>query len=636
MKISHKILAITFLISSAAIAGIAGLTINAATDALRDLSKKRLFDNISREARIIQNSVDMVKSDIAMLGGQGALGVLAESAESPPIDNLQMLGDQLDTMMRKRAAYAQIQVVLAGAGSPRVVRSTRFGDTVRTFLDPPVLNPSYQNVLREAQGLRTGEVLVGPARQDEKDGSLVAKRVLYFSSPVIAKNGTTVGAVAVVVDFEALVRGMGRPHDDIDYYVTDSTGRYLFRSMQEPDKAGKGAATNILDDFRLHERWAAWLSQEDRHLQAELADQSMVVDLHRIELLTETRNSDRQILVVGGAASLADVEMKAVKFRSELAIVVLGVGTLMALALALATAYLTRPIGKLTAAANRIAAGDRNVVAPTHQRDEIGVLARAVMRMAEALRNAAKNDEQAAMGRMATMIAHDLRNALSSIKMNLKILYTHHRGEGDDYSDGCEIALEQVRYMENILNDMLAFARPDSMELDWVNLGDTIRTATVSLLPDVTRKSINIETGSDDKLPTVLGDRNKLLQVFQNVLDNAIQAAPEGGHVSIEARPLLHGSQPAVEIKIVDDGAGIPAEVADKIFEPFFTTRARGTGLGLAIVQRIVKQHGGQVHLAPAPGGGTVATIVLPLTPVAWNQEPASAPEENPVSLARG
>lgn len=234
------------------------------------------------------------------------------------------------------------------------------------------------------------------------------------------------------------------------------------------------------------------------------------------------------------------------------------------------------------------------------------------------------------------MIAHDLRNALSSIKMNLKILYTHHRGEGDDYSDGCEIALEQVRYMENILNDMLAFARPDSMELDWVNLGDTIRTATVSLLPDVTRKSINIETGSDDKLPTVLGDRNKLLQIFQNVLDNAIQAAPEGGHVSIEARPLLHGSQPAVEIKIVDDGAGIPAEVADKIFEPFFTTRARGTGLGLAIVQRIVKQHGGQVHLGPAPGGGTVATIVLPLTPTAWDQEPASAPEENPVSLARG
>lgn len=625
MKIANKILAITFLISGVAIAGIAGLTLDAATEALRDLSKRRLFDNVSREARIIQNSVGMVKSDIAMLGARGALGVQTEAAPMPSADDLQMLGDQIDAMMRKRPAYAQTQVILAGAGGPRVVRSTRIGDTVRTFFDPPAMKPRYQEVLREPQGLRSGAILlVAPVRPDQQDGERMAKRVLHFSLPVTAKSGAIAGAVSVVVDFEALVHGMGRPHDDIDYFVADSTGQYLFRSVSDAERPIRRASASLLNDLSLQERWSAWLAQDSGHLQVELADQGMAVALHRVELLNGARNDDRQVLIVGGIASLADAEMKIGKFRGELMIVVIGVGALMALALAFSTAYLTRPITELTAAANRIASGEQGVVAPTRQRDEIGVLASAVMRMAQALRNAAKNDEQAAMGRMATMVAHDLRNALSSVKMNVKILYTHHREAGDDHLDSCEIALDQIRYMESILNDMLAYAHPDGLELDWLDLGDIIRTAVVSLHPAITGKAVNVETGRDDKLPTLQGDRNKLLQVFQNVIDNAIQAAPEGGRVSIAARSLLYDSRPAVEIRIVDNGAGVPADIADKIFEPFFTTRARGTGLGLAIVQRIVKQHGGEVFLASAPEGGTAATILLPLTPPV--QESATAP----------
>lgn len=627
MKISNKIFAITFLISSVAISGIAALTIVSATDVLRDLSKKRLYDNVGREARTIQNSVEAAKNDIAMLGGRGALGALADLSESLARDNLQMLGDQLDVVMNKRPVYKQIQIILTHSGVHHAVISTRIGDTVRTFLDPPVLYSAYPEILREPQGLRSGDILIEPNRTASVRGGVTeSKQVLYYSFPIVANNSAIIGAIAVIVDFDALVRGMGYPNDGIDYYVTDSKGRYLFSSTQEPNQSMKGVAANIVDDFKLHDKWAAWLSQEDSHLQAELTDRSVVVDFHRIELLDEKRTHDRQALIVGGAVSLDDVEMNIVNFRSQLAVVVLGVGALMALALALATVYLTRPIGDLTKAANRIAEGDRSVVAPTDQQDEIGVLARAVMRMARALRDSAKNEEQASMGRMATMIAHDLRNALSSVKMNLKILHTHHREAGDDYGDNCEIALDQVRYMENILNDLLAFARSGSMDLDWVNLGDTIRTATVSLLPDITHKSIHIIEASGQKLPTVLGDRNKLLQVFQNLLDNAIQAAPEDGHVSIEARSVLHDSQPSVEIRISDDGAGIPLEDIEKVFEPFFTTRARGTGLGLSIVQKIVKQHGGEVSLDTGKSGGTVATVVLPLSSAAANQDCEHAP----------
>lgn len=624
MKIAKKILAITFLISSVAIAGIAGLTLTVATDALHDLLRRSLGDSVSREARILQSSVDMVRSDMALLAEGGASSVSAEYS-GPNVDNLQMLSDQLDAMMRKRPAYAQVQIILKGAGAPRILRSTRLEDAVRTMIDPPTLNPSHEAILREKQGLRSPDVMAGPfQRQMQGRAGGPAGQVLYFTSPVAAKDGGILGAVSVAVDFDRLVGGIGRPQDAMVFAVADRTGRYLYRSGQEQHAAEPGVMASVVDEFHLRDRWGTWLVQDDPHLQFELPDRSMVVDLRRILLSDAVRDAAAEILVVGGAASYSDVEMKAAKFRSQLAVAVLGVGALMVLALAFATAHLIRPIDELTKVANRIAAGDRDVVAPTQHQDEIGVLARAMMRMADELRKAAKNAEQAAMGRMATMIAHDLRNALSSVKMNLQILYTHHRDDGDDYGDGCEIALEQVRYMENILNDMLAFARPDSLELDWVDLGETINTAAVSLLPDITRKSIEVKTASDHKLPTVLGDRNKLLQVFQNVLDNAVQAAPEGGHVTIEARSLLHESQPAVEVRVVDDGAGIAAEVAEKVFEPFFTTRARGTGLGLAIVQRIVKQHGGQVHLASVPGRGAVATIILPLTPANWNDEPAA------------
>ncbi len=616
MKIANKILAITFLISGIAIAGIAGLTLDAASEALRDLSRRRLFDNVSREARIIQSSVDMVRSDIAMLGEGGTLGVLAEAPPMPSSEDLQMLGDQIDAMMRKRPAYAQTKVILAGAAGPRVVRSARIGDNVRTFLDLPVINPRHQEILKEPQGLRGGEVLfVAPSRLDQQDGEQIARRMLFFSSPVFTKNGTVAGAVSVAVDFETLVRGMGRPYDDIDYFVTDRAGQYLFRSVSDAEKPIRRASASLLDDLNLYERWSTWLARDNGHLLDELAGQGMAIALQRIELLPGARNGERQMLIVGGIVSAADTEMKVGMFRNRLMIAVTGVGALMALALLLATAYLTRPIGQLTEAANRIAAGERDVVAPTQQRDEIGVLARAMMRMAEALRNAAQHGEQAALGRMATMVAHDLRNALSSVKMNLKILYAHHREADNERLDSCEIALDQVRYMENILNDMLAYARPDRLELDWLDLGDIIHTAVVSHLPDITSKSVNVETGGAEKLPTLQGDRNKLLQVFQNIIDNAVQAAPEGGRILISVRPLLFDSRPAVEIRIVDNGVGVPPDIADKIFEPFFTTRARGTGLGLAIVQRIVKQHGGTVSLASAPEGGTVATVTLPLTP---------------------
>lgn len=614
MKLANRILVITFLISTAAIVGIASLTVSAASEALHDFLRKSLDDSVGREARIMQYSIDMLKSDLALLAEASASGILDEHSE-PNTGSLRMLADHLNAMMRERPAYAQAQLILGGAIGQRV-RSTRSEDGGQATIDAPTGGLRYEAVLREKQGLRqwTAQFGVAPRASKGAEETAAGRNALYFSAPVLSRGGLTVGAVAIVVDFDLLVRELGRPSEDVSYYVGDQTGRYLYRSRPAP-ATGDGAKGNMLDDFHLRNGWGKWLAEGEPHLQRELRDPPRVVNLRRVDLVEATSAAPPEIVVVGGMALFADVEMKVAKYRTQLAVTVLGIGTLMVLALVFAICYVVRPIESLTNVADRIAAGDPNVMAPTQRRDEIGILARAMIRMADRLRKTAKNSEQAAMGRMASMIAHDLRNALSSVKMNLHVLQGHHRKQNDDYMDGCEIALDQVRYMEHILNDMLAFARPGKLDLEWLDLGEVISTASVSLLPDALRKSIDLRSGGEQKLPTVRGDRNKLLQLFQNLLDNAIQAAPEGGHITIETRALLHDSQPAVEIKITDNGPGIAPEIAGTLFEPFITTRARGTGLGLAIVQRIVSYHRGHVTLNSGPSGGAVAKVLLPLSP---------------------
>ncbi|OAN67315.1 hypothetical protein A6A05_18280 [Magnetospirillum moscoviense] len=344
----------------------------------------------------------------------------------------------------------------------------------------------------------------------------------------------------------------------------------------------------------------------------------MSVAVERV-LLSDPLMGDRaRLITVGGMASLAEIESEVRTYRTQLVAAALAVGALVALALALATVRLTRPIHDLTQVADRIAAGERNLSSASVDRhDEFGMLARSIMRMLDALRDSAKNEEQAALGRMATMIAHDVRNALSSVKMNVKILHTHHSRDQGDLAEGCEIALEQIGYMENILTDMLDFARPRGLVMDWVDLDEVIRIATLSMLPEIGERSV-VLCQSHERLPKVFGDRTRLIQVFQNLMANAIQSMSNGGHLTLDAKSTLHQSRPAVEVLIADNGSGIPEELLSKAFDPFFTTRTKGTGLGLTIVRRIVIDHGGAIRLEQNPEGGTIARVMLPLSPPEW------------------
>lgn len=232
----------------------------------------------------------------------------------------------------------------------------------------------------------------------------------------------------------------------------------------------------------------------------------------------------------------------------------------------------------------------------------------------------------AAMGRMATTIAHDLRNPLSSIKMALKIVSKQFSGQAKtrkaDLSTAGElssIALEQVLYMENILADILQFSEPDALQPEWLNINKLIDLAVSSSEKMIKERHADIVTEYQQHLPTIHGDATKLRRMFSNLIVNALDAADnnqEKARIKINTSLHVVDSVPEIQIDIKDNGCGIDTLHTEKLFEPFYTTRAKGTGLGLSIVKRIINQHSGSISLVSIDTGGTCASVFLPTGPI--------------------
>ena len=235
--------------------------------------------------------------------------------------------------------------------------------------------------------------------------------------------------------------------------------------------------------------------------------------------------------------------------------------------------------------------------------------------VAERNRELANAQALAAMGRMASMVAHDLRNPLSSIKMGWQILGKKY-AQDRDVRELKDIAQEQIHYMEDILTDLLTYSRPDAIRLEWLSI-DRLLDSTLGLIQKrIEDLNVIVETDYAAGLPTLPGDPNKLRQAFSNLILNAAQAtecnATNDRHLKVKTSLHLGQAGTAIHVQICDNGCGFDPEAADRFFEPFYTTRAKGTGLGLAIVKQIATQHGGEVYLSLNKHKGTCAEFILP------------------------
>jgi two-component system sensor histidine kinase PilS (NtrC family) len=233
-----------------------------------------------------------------------------------------------------------------------------------------------------------------------------------------------------------------------------------------------------------------------------------------------------------------------------------------------------------------------------------------VVAMEEKLR---RSEKLAAIGQLAAGLAHEIRNPLASISGAIELLEGDLRPKGKSARRLFEIAKRETGRLNRLLSDFLAFARPKTPKTTELSLRPLLEEVQ-DLVDKGEATAVRIEVDVPEDL-RVVGDPDQLLQVFWNLLLNAIQAQSEGGSVKIAAHkgsrpPDLPG--PAVEISMEDRGNGIPLETLSQIFDPFFTTKPKGTGLGLATVHRIVEAHGGSIQITSEVGEGTCVRVFLP------------------------
>lgn len=224
-----------------------------------------------------------------------------------------------------------------------------------------------------------------------------------------------------------------------------------------------------------------------------------------------------------------------------------------------------------------------------------------VLEIEEQLRRA---DRLSTLGELAAGMAHELRNPLSSIKGTAEILQGDYK-PGDRKYEFIGIMVKEVERLNRVVEEFLRFARPLPLQPTDVDLGEEISSVTHLLKGQAANIAMDIIPFS---IPKIKADREKLVQVFLNIVLNAIQAMPNGGRLTITASV----SNGFVELSFRDTGPGIPEENRDRLFKPFFTTKSAGTGLGLAISNRIVEAHGGKITFESKVGMGTTFRVRLP------------------------
>ena len=229
----------------------------------------------------------------------------------------------------------------------------------------------------------------------------------------------------------------------------------------------------------------------------------------------------------------------------------------------------------------------------------------------EAQEQLVRSEKLAAIGQIAGGIAHDLRNPLGAI--NNAIYYLKRRLGASEFAKAnprigqfLQIAEEEVQHSNAIISDLMSFARVGVPSLSPTNLGEAVGNALSTM---EIRGNIHIVKQLASDLPAVMADEEQFYRVLINLANNAQDAMPDGGELTISTLKVDEHA----EIAFGDTGVGISADDMRKIFEPLFTTKTKGTGLGLAVSQQIVAKHGGSILATSSPGEGTTFTVRVPL-----------------------
>lgn len=332
--------------------------------------------------------------------------------------------------------------------------------------------------------------------------------------------------------------------------------------------------------------------------------------------------------------------------------VVFGLTLAGAVALSMLLAhYVTAPIRALSDSADMLAGGDFQHALehlPHSRSDEIGALCLAFEHMAgqlqerqswledrvdtteaelheadvrlkNAIEAAARSEHLAALGRVASGVAHEIRTPLCSLKLYLQSVQEDF-SVSPEHAEDMDIALHQVARMEGTINHFLEFARPHAPVLLPIDVRKLVDDALMVVRPRANHQHVEVQISVATDIPGLIGDARQLGETVVNLLVNALEEMPNGGRLLVAVAEEMAERRDEssdlprrwARIDVSDTGPGIKSDDLDKLFEPFFTTKASGSGLGLSIVHATVERHGGVVRVHTQLGAGTTFSILLP------------------------
>jgi two-component system NtrC family sensor kinase len=370
-------------------------------------------------------------------------------------------------------------------------------------------------------------------------------------------------------------------------------------------------------------------------------DRAFVVNDWYITAYEPIKNVDMEII---GILYVGMLEKPYIDLRNEVMITFSGMAVLCVFLLLVLLFFIIssiiNPLKRVVFATNKIAQGDLSHKIEINFQDEIGQLAQSFNQMTLDLKKAnqklinwgktlekrvrertrklqemqdslIQSEKLASLGKMAAGVAHEINNPLTSILINAHLMLEK-TGKEHPFFENISLVADETSRCSDIVKGMLEFSRQNPPKKSYVAMNEIIEHTIKLLENQVAFKDIQIIRKISSNMPQINLDKDKIKQVFWNLMINASEAMPRGGTLTISSN--LSKDKKYIETSFEDDGVGIPEENINKLFDPFFTTKGVGTGLGLAVSYGIIKQHQGKIKVKSDAGQGSVFTILLPLT----------------------
>lgn len=388
-----------------------------------------------------------------------------------------------------------------------------------------------------------------------------------------------------------------------DIWMTESTTPQIYQQYLLPSAI---PFTVYFDLFNEHKREATST--------VTLAGQQLLIGFRSI---LNTESEPVATIAIPTFLHSPKYEQQLLDTTSYLILIYLFVFGLFILASTLISKQLARPLAFIQRGLNKISEGNLNTTIPVKSDDEIGNLARAynqmVFRLKQLQTELAKAEREAAWKEMAQQVAHEIKNPLTPMKLNVQHL--ERQLASTDYNpeelkarikDIISNIIEQIQSLNSIASDFSKFAQPVEEDFSTVNLNALLKSVSDLYQHDEDVRIINDLPKNEI---TVQGAEDELKRVIINMVKNAYEAIPEEGRIVLR----LFQKQQHAFIEIEDTGSGIREEDKPDIFVPNFSTKSSGTGLGLAICKKVVEAHHGSISFASVEGEGTTFIIKLPL-----------------------